>query len=68
MLATGNSVFLPEDVMVLRGALDTWCMEKRIDITSAEAQLAASAAIGLFQSGYNTSEKLLAALREQRGI
>ncbi|MBB6483153.1 hypothetical protein [Rhizobium lusitanum] len=68
MFATGNSVFSPEDVMVLRGALDEWCQERRIDIKSAEAQFAATAALGLFQSGHNTSEKLLTALREHRGI
>jgi GTP cyclohydrolase I len=68
MYSTGSSVFSPEDVTVLRGALDEWCLEKRIDIRSAEAQFAATAALGLFQSGYNTSEKLLAALREHKGI
>jgi len=68
MFATGNSVFSPEDVTVVRGALDEWCQEKRVDIKSAEAQFAATAALGLFQSGYNTSEKLLEALREHRGI
>ncbi|PST20928.1 hypothetical protein C7U61_06400 [Rhizobium sp. JAB6] len=68
MFATGSSVFLPEDVTVLRNALDGWCLEKRIDIKSAEAQFAATAAIGLFQSGYNTSEKLLAALRKHKEI
>lgn len=68
MFATGNTVFSPEDVVVLRDALDEWCLEKRIDIKSAEAQFAATAALGLFQSGYNTSEKLLEALREHRGI
>ncbi|MBN8951142.1 MULTISPECIES: hypothetical protein [unclassified Rhizobium] len=68
MFATGSSVFSPEDVIVLRNALDGWCLEKRIDIKSTEAQFAATAAIGLFQSGYNTSEKLLEALREHKGI
>ncbi|KAA1178009.1 hypothetical protein FP026_22680 [Rhizobium tropici] len=68
MTMAGSSVFSPEDVTVLRGALDKWCLEKRIDIKSAEAEFAATAAIGLFQSGYNTSEKLLAAMREHRGI
>ncbi|WP_037153113.1 hypothetical protein [Rhizobium freirei] len=68
MFAAGNSIFSPEDIIVLRGALDKWCQERRIDIKSAEAQFAATAALGLFQSGYNTSEKLLAALREYRGI
>ncbi len=68
MLAARSSVFSPEDVTVLRDALDRWCLEKRIDIKSAEAQFAATAAIGLFQSGYNTSEKLLEALREHKGL
>ncbi|MBB5571896.1 MULTISPECIES: hypothetical protein [Rhizobium] len=68
MSVTTNSFFSPEDVIVLRGALDKWCLEKRIDIKSTEAQFAATAAIGLFQSGYNTSERLLAALREHKGL
>ncbi|TXI00860.1 MAG: hypothetical protein E6Q76_17845 [Rhizobium sp.] len=68
MLATGGSVFSPEDVTVLRDALDEWCLEKRIDIRSTEAQFAATAALGLFQSGHNTSEKLLAALRKHKGL
>ena len=68
MSATANSFFSPEDVIVLRGALDRWCQEKRVDIKSTEAQFAATAALGLFQSGYNTSEKLLAALREHKGL
>jgi hypothetical protein len=63
-----NSSFSPDDVDVLRGALDNWCVEKRLNIKSAEAQFAASAAIDLFQSGHNTSEKLLAALREHRAL
>ncbi|RAX40771.1 hypothetical protein [Rhizobium tropici] len=68
MTVAGSSVFSPEDVTVLRGALGEWCLEKRIDIKSAEAEFAATAAIGLFQSGYNTSEKLLAAMREHKGL
>lgn len=32
MFAAGSSVFSPEDVTVLRDALDGWCLEKRIDI------------------------------------
>ncbi|MBB3288071.1 MULTISPECIES: hypothetical protein [unclassified Rhizobium] len=68
MTVAGSSVFSPEDVTVLRGALGVWCLEKRIDIKSAEAEFAATAAIGLFQSGYNTSEKLLAAMREHKGL
>ncbi|HEY0124704.1 MAG TPA: hypothetical protein VGC14_23660 [Rhizobium sp.] len=68
MSVAANSFFSPEDVTVLRGALDKWCLEKRIDIKSAEAQFAATAAISLFQSGHDTSEKLLAALREHRGL
>ncbi|MBB3608812.1 hypothetical protein [Rhizobium sp. BK602] len=68
MSTTANSFFSPEDVTVLRGALDRWCLEKRIDIRSTEAQFAATAALGLFQSGYNTSEKLLMALREHKGL
>ncbi|MGV1763329.1 hypothetical protein G6L94_06090 [Agrobacterium rhizogenes] len=68
MSVAANSFFSPEDVNVLRGALDKWCLEKRIDIKSTEAQFAATAAISLFQSGCNTSEKLLVALREHKGL
>lgn len=68
MSTTANSFFSPEDIVVLRGALDKWCLEKRIDIRSTEAQFAATAALGLFQSGYNTSDKLLTALREHKGL
>lgn len=68
MPTTANSFFSPEDITVLRGALDKWCLEKRIDIRSTEAQFAATAAISLFQSGIDTSEKLLAALLEHRGL
>ncbi|CAN7216483.1 hypothetical protein LJR251_000677 [Rhizobium rhizogenes] len=68
MSVAANSFFSPEDVTVLRGALDKWCQEKRIDIKSTEAQFAATAAISLFQSGYDTSEKLLVALREHKGL
>jgi hypothetical protein len=64
----GNPIFSPEDINVLRGALDTWCLEKRVDIKSTEAQFAATAAIGLFQAGHNTSEKLAVALRDYRRI
>jgi hypothetical protein len=39
-----------------------------IDVKSADAQFAASAAIDLFQSGHNTAEKLLDALREHRAL
>jgi hypothetical protein len=60
-----GSPFSFEDVEVLRGALDSWCTEKRIEVESAPAQAAASAAIDLFQSGHNTAEKLLDALRVQ---
>ncbi|MEZ2220639.1 hypothetical protein [Rhizobium sp. RCC_161_2] len=68
MSVATNSFFSPEDVTVLRGALDKWCLEKRIDIKSTEAQYAATAAMSLFQSGYDTSEKLLVALREHKGL
>ncbi|MFT4183678.1 MAG: hypothetical protein QM636_17365 [Rhizobium sp.] len=68
MSTTANSFFSPEDITVLRGALDKWCLEKRIDIRSTEAQFAATAALGLFQSGHNTSDKLLTALREHKGL
>lgn len=63
-----NSAFTADDVDVLRGALDCWCAEKRIDIKSAEAQFAASAALDLFQSGHDTSAKLLEALRRHRSL
>ena len=63
-----NSAFTADDVDILRGALDCWCAEKRIDIKSAEAQFAASTALDLFQSGYNTSDRLLIALRSHRSL
>ena len=61
-----NSSFSPEDLDVLRGALDAWCAERRIDIKSVEAQFVASAALDLYQAGYDSREKLLHALRDHR--
>jgi hypothetical protein len=61
-----NSSFSPEDFDVLRGALDAWCVEKRVDIKSVEAQSAASAALDLYQAGHDSREKLLVALRERK--
>lgn len=63
-----GSTFSPEDLDVLRHALDAWCAEKRIDIKSAEAQMAASAALDLYQSGNNSAERLLTALRGHKGL
>jgi hypothetical protein len=63
-----GSPFSLEDVEVLRGALGSWCVEKRVDMKSAAAQSAASAAIDLFQSGHNTPERLLDALREHNAL
>ena len=63
-----NSAFTADDVDVLRGALDCWCAEKRIDIKSTEAQFAASAALDLFQSGHDTRDRLLDALRSHRSL
>lgn len=63
-----NSAFTADDVDVLRGVLNSWCTEKRIDIQSAEAQFAASAALDLFQSGHNTSDRLLVAMREHQAL
>jgi hypothetical protein len=60
-----SATFTPEDMEVLRGVLDNWCVENKIDIKSTAAQGAASAAIDLFQTGHNTSEKLLVALRQR---
>ncbi|MGO4440489.1 hypothetical protein [Rhizobium sp. RAF56] len=62
-----NAAFSPDDVDLLRGALNSWCRERRVDINSSEAQFAASAAIDLFQSGHTTDEKLNHALRELKG-
>lgn len=62
-----NAAFSPDDVDLLRGALNSWCRERRVDINSSEAQSAASAAIELFQSGHNTDEKLNIALRGLKG-
>ncbi|WFR96210.1 hypothetical protein [Rhizobium tumorigenes] len=58
-----NSAFTTDDVDVLRGALDCWYAERRIDLKSTEAQFAAAAALDLFQSGYDTRDRLLVALR-----
>lgn len=63
-----NPTFSPEDLDVLRGALDAWCSEKRLDIKSPGAQFAASAALDLYQSGHNDGEKLLMALRAHKGL
>lgn len=63
-----SSPFYPEDIDILRGALDRWCAEKRVNIKSTEAQIAASMALDLYQSGHDTSEKLLVALRKHKGL
>lgn len=63
-----NSAFTADDVDILRAVLNSWCAEKRIDIKSSEAQFAASAALDLFQSGHNTSDRLLVALRGHRAL
>jgi hypothetical protein len=63
-----NSSFSPEDLDVLRSTLDMWCTEKRLDIKSPEAQFAASAALDLYQSGHDSGEKLLMALRAHKGL
>ncbi|TCL76144.1 hypothetical protein [Rhizobium sp. BK251] len=62
------SPFAPEDVDILRGVLASWCVERRIDPNSTEANFAASTAIDLYQSGFNTSEKLLGALRSHKAL
>ncbi|RWX06860.1 hypothetical protein EHI42_30915 [Rhizobium hidalgonense] len=61
-----NSFFSPEDLDVLRSALDAWCVEQRVDIKSVEAQFAASAALDLYQAGHDSREKLLHALHDRR--
>ncbi|RUM02507.1 hypothetical protein EEQ99_10690 [Rhizobium anhuiense] len=63
---SGPRSFSPEDLDVLRSALDDWCAERRIDIRSVEAQFAASTALDLYQAGYDSREKLLHALRDHR--
>jgi hypothetical protein len=63
-----GSTFSPEDLDILRHALDAWCAEKRIDIKSSEAHIAASAALDLYQAGYNDGERLLLALRVHKGL
>jgi hypothetical protein len=63
-----NSAFYPEDLDVLRNALDAWCAERRVDIRSVEAQSAASAALDLYQAGHNSQERLLTALKERKGL
>jgi hypothetical protein len=62
-----NAAFSPDDVDTLRGALNSWCRERRVDINSSAAQTAASVAIELFHSGHTTNEKLILALREIKG-
>lgn len=62
------SPFAPEDVEILRGVVASWCAERRIDLNSSEAHFAASTAIDLYQSGHNTSEKLLDALRSHKAL
>ncbi len=63
-----GSTFSPEDLDILRHALDAWCAERRIDIKSSEAQIAASAALDLYQSGFDDSDKLLLALRDLKSL
>jgi hypothetical protein len=63
-----GSTFSPEDLDVLRHALDAWCAEKHVDIKSSEAHIAASAALDLYQSGYNDGERLLLALRGHKAL
>ncbi|WP_454848689.1 hypothetical protein [Rhizobium binxianense] len=63
-----NSTFYPEDLDVLRGALDAWCAERHVDIKSVEAQSAASTALDLYQAGHNSPERLLLALRERKEL
>ena len=63
-----NAAFSPDDVDTLRGALNSWCRERRVDIESSEARTAASAAINLFHAGHNTNEKLMRALRQLKGV
>ncbi|APO74016.1 hypothetical protein AM571_CH01179 [Rhizobium etli 8C-3] len=63
-----NSSYSPEDIDVLRFALDAWCAEKRIDIKSPEAQFAASTALDLYQAGHSDSEKLLTAMRSHKRL
>ncbi len=63
-----GSTFSPEDLDVLRHALDAWCAENRIDIKSSKAQVAASTALDLYQSGYDDRDRLLSALRGHRAL
>ncbi|MBB3965602.1 MULTISPECIES: hypothetical protein [Rhizobium] len=60
--------FSPEDLDIMRHALDAWCAEKRIDIKSSKAQVAASTALDLYQSGYDDADRLLSALRGHRAL
>ncbi|MBB4237483.1 hypothetical protein [Rhizobium esperanzae] len=61
-----NSSFSPEDLDVLRSALDAWCAEQHVDIKSAEAQFAVSAALDLYQAGHDSRETLLHALHDRK--
>ncbi len=63
-----GSAFQPEDLDILRNALDAWCVEKRVDISSSQAHHAASAALDLYQSGHTDADKLLSALRGHKAL
>jgi hypothetical protein len=63
-----GSTFSPEDLDILRHALDAWCAETRVDIKSSKAQVAASTALDLYQCGHDDAEKLLSALRGHRAL
>lgn len=60
-----NPAISVDDVDVLRGALQAWCVEKRVDIKSVEAQSAASAALDLYYAGHDSRDKLLVAMRNR---
>lgn len=63
-----NTAFTSDDVDTLRGVVNSWCRENKVDINSSEAQSVASVALDLFQSGHDTDDKLIVALREIKGL
>ncbi|AJD40549.1 hypothetical protein C9413_16335 [Rhizobium sp. SEMIA 4085] len=63
-----NSSYSPEDLDVLRCVIGRMVRGKAIDIKSADARFAASAALDLSQAGHTDSEKLLTATRSHKGL
>jgi hypothetical protein len=60
-----HSPFCSDDIDVVAGALYAWCAERLIQLHSQEGLCAANIAIGLYDAGYQTADRLLGALHEQ---